>query len=112
LYCFSTSVYCCYFVIDLVRKRLDTPSYCNAVYCFGRITFRRILLLPSSGWREWWWEKGLRCRSRIQDGSSVRQPMEGGLIVISDRPLQVPWGRGGGVQFTPIGYGHGWRWMK
>jgi hypothetical protein len=27
LCCFSTSVYCCYFVIDSVRKLLDTPSY-------------------------------------------------------------------------------------
>jgi hypothetical protein len=25
--CFSTCVYCCYFVIDSVRKLLDTPSY-------------------------------------------------------------------------------------
>jgi len=27
LCCFSTSVCCCYFVIDSVRKLLDTPSY-------------------------------------------------------------------------------------
>jgi len=39
LFCFSTSGYYCYFVIDSVRKLLDTPSYkCIKLAVFWIVT--------------------------------------------------------------------------
>jgi hypothetical protein len=37
LCCFSMSVYCCYFLIDSVRKLLDTHSY-NHIYIYIQLT--------------------------------------------------------------------------
>jgi hypothetical protein len=49
LCCFSTSVYCCYFVVDSVRKLLDTLSYIP-VYRLEQVYLLVHIISPYNIW--------------------------------------------------------------